>query len=256
MHRRRFLTAVTALVAPGLAGCADFRGRTGDGPTPTARDDPALSAGGYGVTLSDPRVRASITSGGTHLDVYDEPDTQFLVFGVETDDTHVDDLPLSLRADWSTVADSPLQVGRPTSEYSMEGAFAIPHGTYGSAEVVLEGDGSTDSWSVPSELVDALASAPDFAVESLEVPERIPHVRAFQASFTVSNGGDRDARFLAEFGHGLISETDEAALTVPPGQERTHTQEIDPPDGDHESIPVVLDWGLDHRRVEVTVESG
>lgn len=256
MHRRRFLTATTALAGTSLAGCANTQWGSGDGSTPTPDDDSTLSAGDYTATLSDPRVRPSIRNGAVHLDVYDEQDAQFLVFGVSTDGAELDELPLSLRADGSTVDDAPMLVGRPENEYDVEGAFTVPHGTYGSAEVVLEADGETDSWSVTSDLVDAFGRPPDFTVESLDVPDSIPEVQAFEASFTVSNGGDREARFLAEFGHGLISDTGEAELTIPPGEQRTHTEEIDPPDGDYESIPVILDWGLVHRRVEVTVESG
>lgn len=247
---------MTALAGTGIAGCVNLPSGSGDGPTSTPDDDSTLSAGEYTATLSDPRVRASIRNGGVHVDVFDEPDTQFLVFGVSTDGTHLDELPLSLRADGSTVDAAPTLVGRPETDFDVQGAFTVPHGTYESAEVVLEAAGETDSWSVPSDLLDSLGSPPDFTVDSLDAPESIPEVQSFQASFTVSNSGDRAARFLTEFGHGLISDTGEVELTIPPGEQRTHTQEIDPPDGDYESIPVILDWGLGRRQVDVAVESG
>jgi hypothetical protein len=72
----------------------------------------------------------------------------------------------------------------------------------------------------------------------------------------VANRGDREARFLAEFGHGLISDVGEVELTVPVGEQRTHTALIDPPYSDTtEHIPVVLDWGAARRQVEVPVEN-
>lgn len=254
MHRRRYLTAVASLGGAGLGGCANLGSRNDDGSTSSPHDDSTLAAGRYTATLSNPRVRASIRTGGVHLDVHDEVETQFLVFGISADGTRLEELPLTLRADGSQVDATPTLVGLPGAEDEVEGAFAVPHGSYEAAEVVLEADDETDRWSVPSDLLLALGSAPDFVVESLDVPESVPDVRPFQASFTVSNGGDREARFLAEFGHGLVSDTGEVELTVPPGEQRTHTRQIEPPDGDYESIPVVLDWGHVRRGVEVTVE--
>lgn len=254
MRRRRYLTAVTSIGGVGLGGCADLRSWNDDASTPTLDDDSTLAAGEYTVTLSDPRVRPSIRTGGVHLDVHDELETQFLVFAISTDGTQLEELPLSLRTGGSAVDAPPTLVGRPETEFGAEGAFAVPHGSYEAAEVVLEADGETDNWSVPSDCLLALGSAPDFVVDSLDVPETIPDVRPFQATFTVSNGGGRGARFLTEFWHGLISDTSEVELTVPPGAQRTHTRQIEPPDGDYESIPVVLDWGLGRREVEVAVE--
>lgn len=266
MERRRFLATVGGLAALGLAGCTDqLPAGTGDGggdPTTSPTDDPTpgppvtLEAGDFAVSLDVPRVRPSIRVAGTHVDVRAAADTQYLVFDADADQTAIDDLPLSVLADGATVAERPSFVGRPVTQHAGPIAFPVPVDGYSSVAVVLEADGESDSWDTPDDIVMTLGKAPAFQVESLDVPERVSHGDTFEASFTVANRGDREARFLAEFGHGLISDVGEVELTVPVDERRTHTQRIAPPYGEEtDSIPVMLDWGVARQRVEVPVEN-
>lgn len=263
MNRRRYLEYVSGIAALGFAGCtggpADGSPTPGNGPSPSPTSTPetpdTLEAGDYAARLSDPRVRASVREAGVHLDVNAVADTQFLVFHVETDDTPLDELPISLVADGTTVAGRASFVGRPDSKRNAPVAFPVSVGSYTSAAVVLDASGEAERWPLPDSIVTTLGTAPDFRVDSLNVPESVQHGDSFQASFTVSNRGDRDARFLAEFGHTLISDTGEVEVTVPEGESRTHDQLIEPYyESDPDTVPVVLDWGLNRRRVEVAVE--
>lgn len=269
MNRRQYLTSLTGIVALGLAGCtgqpSDGSNTPRNGSTPSPSPPPTttpksgasdtLAAGTYTLRLSQPRVRASVRKAGVHLDVHAEPNTQFLVVSAETDDASLDDLSVSLVANGETVAHQASIVGRPDSKHTAPIAFPIPVTSYASAAVVLVADGESDRWPVPDDIVTAIGTAPDFRVESMDVPESVRHGESFQASFSVSNRGDRDARFLAEFGHALISDTGEVELTVPAGESRTHTQVIDPYyEADPDTVPVVLDWGLNRRRAKVAVE--
>lgn len=265
MDRRQYLATVGGLAALGLAGCTDqptATGDTSDDPTTTPTDDPTqgtpmtLQAGDYSVSLAAPRVRPSVRVAGTHVDVQVAADTQYLVFDADAERTAIDDLPLSVVADGTTVAGSPSFVGRPETRRVGPVAFPVPVETYDSTAVVLKLDSESDSWNMPDDIVTTLGRAPVFEVESLDVPDRVDHGDSFDASFTVANRGDREARFLAEFGHGLISDVGETELTVPVSEQRTHTERIDPPYSDTtDSIPVVLDWGVARRRVEVPVEN-
>jgi len=264
MDRRRYLATVGGLAALGLAGCTDQLSPAADDaddPTTTPTDDPTpgtpvtLGAGEETVGLAAPRVRPSIRVAGTHVDVRAEADGQYLVLRADSERTAIDDLRLSVVADGTTVAETPTFVGRPESRRNGPVAFPVPVAAYDSVAVVLESDGESDGWDAPDDVVAPLGAAPTFRVESLDVPERVSHGDSFEASFTVANRGDREARFLAEFGHGLISDVGEVELTVPVDGQRTHTQRIDPPYGDDtDSIPVVFDRGVARRRVEVPVE--
>lgn len=214
-----------------------------------------LGAGEEAVSLTAPGVRPSIRVAGTHVDVRAEADSQYLVLRADSERTAIDDLRLSLVVDGTTVAGAPTFVGRPESRRDGPVAFPVPVAAYDSVAVVLESDGESDGWGVPAGVVSTLGAAPVFRVESLDVPERVRRGDPFDASVTVTNRGDREARFLAEFGHGLLSDAGEVEFRVPVGGQRTHTQRIDPPHGDHtDSVPVVLDWGVARRRVEVPVE--
>lgn len=270
MDRRRYLATVGSLAGLGLAGCTDRfpapDGDSGDDPTNTPTDDPTtptdeptpmtLQAGDYTLSLDSPRVRPSVRVAGTHVDVRVAADSQYLVLYADAERTAIDDLPLSVVADGTTVADSPVFVGRPETRRAGPVAFPVPVDTYDSAAVVLDADGESDSWDVPDDIVTTLGSAPVFEVESLDVPDSVSHGDSFEASFTVANRGDREARFLAEFGHGLISDVGEVEVTVPIDEQRTHTERIDPPYSDNtDSIPVVLDWGVARRRVDVAVDN-
>jgi hypothetical protein len=272
MDRRQYLATAGGFAALGLAGCTDQlpagTGDAGDGPTPTGdptttpTDEPAsgtpamLRAGGYTVTLASPRVRPSVRVAGDHVDVMAEAATQYLVLDVKAEGTALDEVPLSAVADGTTVAERGSFVGRPRSQRDGPMAFPVPVDSYDSAAVVLDADGESDRWAAPEGIVATLGAAPTFEVESLDVPDRVSYGDSFEASFTAANRGDREARFLAEFGHGLISDVGEVELTVPLDERRTHTQRIDPPYGDRtETIPVVLDWGVARQRVEVAVEN-
>lgn len=263
MNRRRYLGYVGSFAGIGLAGCTGpaFGDGTRNDPsqppseTPTAESPGTVIAGEYTARLSRPRVRASVLRANVHVDVDAEPGSQFLVFDVETEGAAVEDLPLSLLADGERVARHHRFVGRSDSERRATVSFAVPVAAYDSATVVLAAGGESDRWPLPAGIVATFGRAPTFVVESLTVPDSVEHGNSFEASFTVANRGDRDARFLAEFGHGLVSDTGEVELRVPAGKRVTHTQRIEPYyGGDPEAVPVVLDWGLDRRRVDVTVE--
>lgn len=254
MHRRGYLAAVATLAGTSIAGCPV--GRREDDEGWTYRENSTLSTSEHTAWLSEFRVRASIPYINAERYVYDEPDTQFLVFEVSTVETQLDELPLSLHADGSTVATDLISVAAPPKNFEAVLAFPVPHDHYKSVDIVLDQDGESVRLPVESELVDALGSPPDFAVESLNVPERIPEVQPFQATFTVSNSGGREGRFLAEFGHGLVVVAPIVELQVPSNATRTYEKSIEVSTGDYESIPVVLDWSLDSREAEVVVESG
>jgi hypothetical protein len=146
MDRRRYLATVCGLAALGVAGCTDQLPTTADGagddPTATPTDDSTpvtLQAGEYTVSLATPRVRPSIRVAGTHVDVRAEADTQYLVLYADAERTAIDDLPLSVVADGTTVADAPVFVGRPGTRHTGPVAFPVPVDTYDSATATPSG---------------------------------------------------------------------------------------------------------------------
>jgi hypothetical protein len=271
MDRRQYLAMAVGLGAGSLAGCnsysadeTDTAGADDGSPAEQSTDGPAgtrpptdpntLSAGSHTVTLADPRVRASIRDAGVHVDVRAEPGSQFLVVDAETGDTRVGEIPVRVVADGEPITDRPSLVGRPEEKTAGVLGFPVPVSDYGSVAVVLESAGETARWRVPDATVETLSRAPEFTVDGIELPDSVQSGESFDASFTVTNDGDRDARFLAEFGHTLLSDTGEVEVAVPAGDRRTHTSTIDPfYDEGPAEIPVVLDWGLQARHATVAV---
>lgn len=276
MNRRRYLEATVGLAAVALAGCASSGpdDPPGDGqgtapastatvtdshtPTPTpAGTGPGgetLRAGDAAVTITDPRVRPSIRHAGVHVDVRASPDAQYLVVDAETEGTPVTELRLSLGTSGPRRTAGATAVGRTGGGESATVAFEVPVESYETASLVLKAGEEAASWPIPEAQRRNLGRAPAFSVEALDVPDEVRHGEPFEASFTVANEGDREARFLAEFGHGLVSDTGEVAVQVPAGERRTHVGGIEPYyESDPETVPVILDWGLDRRRVAVPV---
>lgn len=268
MERRRYLASVASIASLGLAGCLDQAAEdsadTGDDPSPTDTKTPAsmpgmLQAGDYTVELSNPQVRASVLEMVTHVDVRAKPDMQFLVLTASSDGPAIDELPLSVVADGVPVVQQVSSVRHPDSETNSEETVTVPVPVdeYDTVAFVLEAGGESDRFAVPDSVVTALGTAPEFTVESFDVPASVTHGDTFEASFTVANDGTRDARFLTEFGHGQASDTGEVSVAVPAGEQRTHTGTIEPHYGpESDVVPVVLDWGLDRRRIDVAIEDG
>jgi hypothetical protein len=278
MNRRRYLEVTVGLAAVTFAGCTSSTPEDGGGDgqgsgpastatgtdshTPTTTpasigpEGQSLRASGEAVTVSDPRVRASIRDGGVHVDVRASQDAQYLVVDVEAPDagTPVTDLRLSLTTSGPRTAVGGTAVGRTGGGESATLAFEVPVESYETVSLVLKAGGEAASWPIPAPQRRNLGRAPAFRVDALEVPDEVRHGEPFEASFTVSNEGDRDARFLAEFGHELVSDTGEVAVEVPAGERRTYVAGVEPYyESDPDTVPVILDWALDRRRVTVPV---
>jgi hypothetical protein len=199
-------------------------------------------------------VCASIREAGVHVDVRAEHGSQFLVLEAETDTTRLEELPARVVADGEPITDRLSLVGRPDGKTDGVIGFPVPVSDYGTVAVVLESADETARWQVPDTTVEMLSRAPEFTVDGIEVPDSVQVGASFDASFTVANDGDRDARFPAEFGNTLLSDTGEVAVTVPVGERRTHTSTIDPFYEDSPAeIPLILDWGLQTRHATVAV---
>jgi len=272
MDRRQYLATAVGLGAGSLAGCNSYFADETDtagtedrspaesltgGSSGTRSPAPpnTLSAGSYTVTLSNPRVRASIRDAGVHVDVRAEHGSQFLLLDAETGDARVEEIPARVVSDGEPITDRLSLVGRPDRKTAGVIGFPLPVSDYGTVAVVLESAEETARWRVPDATVEMLSRTPEFTVDGIEVPDSVQVGESFDASFTVANDGDRDARFLAEFGHTLLSDTGEVEVAVPVGERRTHTSTIDPfYDESPAEIPVILDWGLQARHATVAVQ--
>ncbi|NLV14614.1 hypothetical protein [Haloarcula argentinensis] len=270
MDRRTYLATAVGLGSGSLTGCSSYlEGENETATNDSLRDTPTadssgtetpippnrLSAGSHTVTLTNPRVRASIRDAGVHVDVFAERGSQFLVLDVETDVTRVKQLPARVVADGEPITDRLSLVGRPDTKTTGAIGFPLPVSEYEGVAVVLEADGESARWRVPDAVVELLAHAPEFVVGDIEAPSSVRSGESFTASFTVTNDGSRDARFLAEFGHTLLSDTGEVEVAVPVGERRTHTSTIEPYyETNLGEIPMILDWGIDTHRTTVAVE--
>lgn len=121
--------------------------------------------------------------------------------------------------------------------------------------VWIREDGPQPRWELGSDVVEKLATAPEFEVESWSVPEQVDYGEQFEVSVTVANVGDRDGRFLTTLGikQGSVG-VPETSVKVPPGESVTHTITLGPEYVEGGEFRVVLEWGTGRRDtiVEVT----
>ncbi len=223
---------------------------------------------GTTVTINDVRVRKLIrsTSVGshTHIDVACLEGSQFAVTDAAAADgdgnSVLDDTRFAIEVDGTRYPrpDEHWYWAFPPGSYERPGvpAFAVPIEDASTAAVLwLTENDEPVRWIIPPETVGSLAHAPRFSVCSFEVPESVSGGDSFEASFTVTNTGDRGGEFVAEFGAGGISDHGEIHVSVPAGSERSYTETMDPnyPDGTEE-IEVTLAWGCGRldRTVSVT----
>lgn len=263
MHRR----ALLALLASSAAGCLEASTSTTEqSPSPSTNGTATLTATGettlavddVTVELTAPRVRPSavaVVTSSTHLGVLDAPRTQYFIVDAQSAGATMSEAGLRLDVDGTTIAETFQWVARAESESKGTVAFAVPHGQYSRATLVLDRDEGVDRWRLPTQIIRRLSTPPVFELTSFAVPDSVVVGNRFQASFTVENTGERNARFPTEFGGGQLSDTGEVSIHVAAGESTTYDGTIDPYyDNRPESIPVVLDWGIDRRVEEVPVE--
>lgn len=292
MQRRQALALVGSAVIP-FAGCLGNRGSSptdspvgtsggtvetessngSPSPTPSERvetiemGESYETADGRIVTVQDVSLRKLIRStsvgSSNHIDVACLDGHQFAVVDVDALDTHgnsiLEDVRFSLEIDDERFPrdDQHWYWAIPPGLHDWPGipAFPAPITDASSAFVLwLRETAPPVRWRVPTDTVDRFSWAPAFAVQSVEVPETVSRGSVFDASVTVANTGDRDGRFVTEFGAGPISDHGEITVDVPAGTEKTHTEQLNPhyPESADE-IDVTLNWGCDRTTQTVTV---
>lgn len=275
MNRRQFLVMTGGLLT-AFSGCSG----SGTAPatstsTQTPSTDTTLDIGetyespkGRMVTVRDVQIerliRSTSVGSSTHIDVAWLENHQFAVVEAEATgpngDSILTDIQFRLEIDdeqyqvenqhwyWAFPPGSNEPPGHP--------AFPAPISDATSGAIVWFRDADSKvRWKLPSETVDVLGQAPSFTVRSFDAPDSVSRGEAVEASFTVANTGERDGRFITEFGAGPISDHGEVTIDVPAGTEQTHTGLLDPHYSDDTTeIQVTLNWGRErlHRTVTVT----
>lgn len=241
-----------------------------DSPTPSPTAPPSGDTtlemgetfeGSSGVTETVEAVRVeklirTATLSGVHIDVAWYRDDQFGVVDVLEDPTR----EFHLRLDGALYPLPQQMVYRatPPGSHGFTGnpAFRIPVERYDEGAVVWRRpNDDLVEWTVPAETLAQFATQPAFQIRAFEAPESVSKGEAFYASFTVANTGDRDGRFITEFGAGPISDHGEVVVDVPVGETRTERAPMEPYySEDAESVDVVLDWGKERLTRTVEVE--
>lgn len=289
MQRRHFLARVSGVSAT-FAGClgqgsvpAPETTPGTDSPTPPCSDpmvppqptlvepeagDPVEFGGGRTVTVGFVGLYRSVRTYGVdspvHLDVATPADAQFVVAEVALGDDgdpvepSQEPIPVAIEVDGvENPVDRPVIIEEPgwTTAGTLVG-FPVPVAPADAAAVVWTGDGGgndTPRWRLPAGITESLGTAPQFSVEALQTPPWTDRTGEFPVRVTVSNTGDRDGRFLAEFGVAVISDVGETAFEVPAGEtvERCLLAATGHVAAGYSSLPVVLDTGSQRIRREV-----
>lgn len=264
--RRRHVLVLASTATTSIAGCLESRTPTGSDGHSRSMGETAEADDGTTVTVRDVTVRRLIPStsvgSATHVDVACLPGRQFAV--VDADATgpdgsaDVDDVRLALEVDgtryprpdehwyWANIGPDE-RPGVP--------AYPAPIAEASEAAVVWSRpDGDPARWPLADATVETLARAPSFEVTALRAPDSMRRDDSIEAEFTVANRGERDGRFVAEFGAGPLSDHPERTVAVPTEAERTVSERFSPhTTEDTDEIAVTLDWGCGRRVRRVTV---
>lgn len=283
--RRRRLLALAAGLAP-TAGCL----AQGPGTASPTTEDPCSSASvpaeptlatptetgrtrevadGATATVAPVGVRRLVRTfevdSPVHVDVAGAANRQFLVAVVTVRDDGTpttpdgESPPVGVSVDGRRDPEGPPYIVGDRYGWTAGGtalAFPVPVESPDAAAVVWGSPGDVDArWPLSDALLARMGRAPAFEVTAFEVPDRVEAGTRFPVRVAVGNDGDRDGRFLAEFGARVVSDVGEVAFPVPAGETVERCLLADAPEYTEDSgtFPVVLDWGVDRRRESVTL---
>ena len=287
--RRAFLSGAAVGLVALTAGCGSSGTQpttdpTADStaePTPTsttgartAEPTPAplsvgeqASASGETVTVTGAQVRKIVytpdVGSSAHMYPAGSVDSQFVVVSVTSSETPVPDLSLSLVVDGDATTDRPYRLGFSPGR---DGRLAFPVPVGRADAVGVRWTPASDEqyqWSLPGSVTDAVSRSPAFTVDRFDVPEQFDAGERFTADLSVSNGGDRDGRFLGVVlnqGAGSVPLVPKFAMPVPAGGSESRQvrggMELEPFSAGSESeMTARLDWGGEERRETFQVTS-
>lgn len=231
-------------------------------PTPTpdtsgpVRRQPgdAYEANELSVTVSDMTVRHGMVAfEGVHPDPKWVKGAQFLLATLTVEGDQ-DPANLDVTATANTLDGRPDRYFgfAPDAPDSVQPVgFVVPTDTDISEAAVVWNGPREVQWPLPEDLVANLASAPDFVLKELRVPETASEGMDIDVELDVANTGDRDGRFLAELGNGAISDQPEIEVTVPASETVTTSRSMEAQFFDG-AMDVVCRWegGVQRRSVQ------
>lgn len=234
-----------------------------DGTATVDRDEPLTRApgeryetpDGWSLTVENVSVRHGVVQFGTvHPDPRWEPGAQFVAADAAVDGDGAPDpadLNLFVRTDALDRSDRYyVHAEGDADDRRQRFGFPVPTDPAPSRAAVVwrPDEGPLVRWVLGDDRVSALGAAPEFAVESFDVPETAVPESEFEATLTVRNDGDRDGTFLAEVGNAGISDQPEVEFEVPAGETATGMASVDAYFGDSEELEIVLHWEDGTRR--------
>lgn len=282
MHRRALLASLTSLFL--LSGCSGTPARTQTPnsttthkttteatSTPTAVSTTTQQiqelAIGEKATIGDGaarlyRVEAArtiITLDGIHFGIVTEPDAQYLVVAMTTDEP-VDGHTAARNHTTLELDDATYPVSEhrfhPAAGGGFNIAYRLPLTLDASRGRILWGpysDTARAAWTLPDAVITQLNNPPEFTVHAFTVPEEVASFDPFDVTIDVENTGAGDGEFKALLGNSRATDSAPLSVALAHGERTTvsETEQIDGEPGDTRTI--YLDWGLERLERTITI---
>lgn len=277
MNRRALLSSLASV--PVFAGCSSNPAAT-QTPTTSTRTSAAESTTTSTTTRSVQRLavgetatigegaarlyhvaaaRTIITLENTHFGIVTEPDAQFLVVAMTTQDP-VDGhtaarTATQLELDATTYPVSEHRF-HPASGGGFNIAYRVPlqlNATSGRINWTTGDDTTIATWALPEDVIQRLNNPPEFRVHSFTAPEEAASFEPCDVEIDVENTGRGAGTFKALLGNSNTTDSDPIQLPLSHGERKTLTVSEQIGGSPGETRTLYLDWGLSTLEHTITI---
>ena len=283
MHRRALLASLASLSL--LSGCSGAPARTQTpnsttthkttteatttsttASTTTTQQIQELAIGetatigdGAARLYSVEAARTIITLDGIHFGIVTEPDAQYLVVAMTTEEA-VDGHTAARTNTILELDDGTYPVSEhrfhPAAGGGFNIAYRLPLTLDASHGRILWGpysDTALAAWTLPDAVITRLNNPPEFTVHAFTVPAEAASFDSFDVTIDVENTGAGDGEFTALLGNSRATDSAPLLVTLAHGKRTTvtETKQIDGDPGDTRTI--YLDWGLERLERTITI---
>lgn len=276
MNRRALLLSLASL--PVVTGCTK-KPATTQTPTTSTRTSTTEStttstttgsvqrlAIGETATIGDGAARlyhvagarSIITLENSHVGIVTEPDAQFLVVAMTTQDP-VDGHTAARTATQFELDSTTYPVSEHRFHPAAGGGFTIAYrlplqlnATSGHINWTT-GDTTIATWTLPEEVIQQLNNPPEFNVQSFNVPEEAAAFEQFDVKIDVENTGRGPGTFKALLGNSNTTDSEPIRIPLSKGERKTLTVSAQLSGNPGETRTLYLDWGLSTLEHTITI---
>lgn len=204
-------------------------------------------------------VRSIIILENIHFGIVTEPDVQFLVVAMTTQDP-VDGHTAARNATYLELDSTAYPVSESLFHPAADGGFNIAYrlplqlsATNGRIIWTTEDDSTIATWRLPEPVIQRLNNPPEFTVHSFTVPEEAAAFEPFNVEIDVENTGAGDGTFKALLGNSNATDSEPLRMPLSQGERKTLTESEQIGGNPGETRTLYLDWGLSRLERTITI---